>query len=94
MRVAIVGAGIAGLACADRLHETGHDITLFDKARGAETSNEEPTVEAKDQPAPVKKLQSSTEQHPEDDATFSSDDQPESPAIKQIRQRMDESKVF
>ena len=64
----------------------------FDKAQGAETSNEEPTVEAKDQPAPVKKLQSSTEQHPEDDATFSSDDQPESPAIKQIRQRMDESK--
>lgn len=66
----------------------------FDKARGAETSNEEPTVEAKDQPAPVKKLQSSTEQHPEDDATFSSDDQPESPAIKQIRQRMDESKAL
>ena len=66
----------------------------FDKAQGAETSNEEPTVEAKDQPAPVKKLQSSTEQHPEDDATFSSDDQPESPAIKQIRQRMDESKAL
>lgn len=66
----------------------------FDKARGAETSKEEPTVEAKDQPAPVKKLQSSTEQHPEDDATFSSDDQPESPAIKQIRQRMDESKAL
>lgn len=35
MNVAIVGAGIAGLACADRLRDAGHGITLFDKARGA-----------------------------------------------------------
>ncbi len=35
MRVAIIGAGIAGLACADRLRDAGHRVTLFDKARGA-----------------------------------------------------------
>jgi predicted NAD/FAD-dependent oxidoreductase len=30
---AVVGAGIAGLACAIHLAEAGHDITLFDKGR-------------------------------------------------------------
>lgn len=35
MRVAIVGAGIAGLACADTMRGAGHRPTLFDKARGA-----------------------------------------------------------
>lgn len=34
MRVGIVGAGIAGLACADGLTERGHDVVLFDKGRG------------------------------------------------------------
>ena len=35
MRVAIVGAGIAGLACAATLRAAGHEPILFDKARGA-----------------------------------------------------------
>lgn len=35
VRVGIVGAGIAGLACADGLARRGHDVVLFDKARGA-----------------------------------------------------------
>ena len=34
MRVAIIGAGIAGLACARRLHDAGIEATLFDKSRG------------------------------------------------------------
>ena len=32
--VAIVGAGLAGLACADELGAAGHRVTMFDKARG------------------------------------------------------------
>lgn len=32
-RVAVVGAGIAGLACARRLRERGASVTLFDKGR-------------------------------------------------------------
>ena len=35
MSVAIVGAGIAGLRVARRLHDAGVDVQLFDKARGA-----------------------------------------------------------
>lgn len=35
MRVGIVGAGIAGLACAAALRAAGYEPTLFDKARGA-----------------------------------------------------------
>ncbi len=31
MRIAIVGAGMAGLACAEKLVGGGHDVTLFDK---------------------------------------------------------------
>ncbi len=34
MRVAIIGAGIAGLACAQRLRDAGLETTLFDKSRG------------------------------------------------------------
>jgi renalase len=34
MKIAIVGAGIAGLSCAEILQGAGHDVLLFDKARG------------------------------------------------------------
>lgn len=34
MRVGIVGAGIAGLACAQALTGQGHDVVLLDKGRG------------------------------------------------------------
>ena len=34
MKIAIVGAGLSGLTCADRLVSKGHQVTLFDKARG------------------------------------------------------------
>lgn len=34
MRVGIVGAGIAGLACAEGLVRRGHQVVLFDKGRG------------------------------------------------------------
>jgi predicted NAD/FAD-dependent oxidoreductase len=33
-RVAVVGAGIAGAACAHALAQAGHDVQVFDKARG------------------------------------------------------------
>jgi predicted NAD/FAD-dependent oxidoreductase len=32
-RIALVGAGIAGLACAARLQRAGRDVTIFDKGR-------------------------------------------------------------
>ena len=34
MRVGIVGAGIAGLACAEGLTSRGHEVVVFDKGRG------------------------------------------------------------
>lgn len=34
MRFGIIGAGIAGLACADALKASGHCVSLFDKGRG------------------------------------------------------------
>jgi len=34
MRIAIVGAGMAGLACAERLATHGHELTVLDKGRG------------------------------------------------------------
>ena len=34
MRIGIVGAGMAGLACAERLADQGHDGVLIDKDKG------------------------------------------------------------
>jgi len=34
LEVAVVGAGLAGLACAGRLRESGHAVTIFEKSRG------------------------------------------------------------
>lgn len=35
MRTLIIGAGMAGLSCAERLSQAGHQVTLLDKGRGA-----------------------------------------------------------
>ena len=35
LRVGIVGAGIAGLACAEKLTRQGHQVRLFERGRGA-----------------------------------------------------------
>ncbi len=34
MKIAIIGAGMAGLSCADALTDAGHEVSLFDKGRG------------------------------------------------------------
>ena len=34
MRIAIVGAGMAGMSCGQRLSLLGHEVRLFDKGRG------------------------------------------------------------
>ncbi|MDP3676030.1 MAG: FAD-dependent oxidoreductase [Novosphingobium sp.] len=34
MKFAIIGAGMAGLACADAISAAGHSVTLYDKGRG------------------------------------------------------------
>lgn len=33
-KIAVIGAGIAGVTAARRLADAGHDVTLFDKSRG------------------------------------------------------------
>jgi len=33
-RIAVVGAGIAGLACARKLIDAGHAVRVFEKSRG------------------------------------------------------------
>ena len=33
-RVAVIGAGIAGIACARTLMQAGHEVTVFEKSRG------------------------------------------------------------
>lgn len=35
MKTAVIGAGLAGLACAEGLISAGHRVTLFDKSRSA-----------------------------------------------------------
>ena len=34
-RIAVIGAGIAGVACARTLAQAGHEVTVFEKSRGA-----------------------------------------------------------
>jgi predicted NAD/FAD-dependent oxidoreductase len=34
MRIVVIGAGISGLACSELLTAAGHDVHVFDKARG------------------------------------------------------------
>ena len=34
MRIAVIGAGVAGLACASELAAAGHAVAVFEKARG------------------------------------------------------------
>ena len=34
-RIAVIGAGMAGIACARTLAQAGHDVTVFEKSRGA-----------------------------------------------------------
>ena len=35
LKVAVVGAGIAGASCAHALSHSGHAVQVFDKSRGA-----------------------------------------------------------
>ena len=35
MRIGVIGAGIAGLSCAELLQSAGHAVRVFDKGRGA-----------------------------------------------------------
>lgn len=34
-RIAVIGAGLAGLSCAQALQAAGHDVIVFEKSRGA-----------------------------------------------------------
>ena len=33
-RIAIIGAGLAGLTCGKALQQAGHDVVIFEKSRG------------------------------------------------------------
>jgi len=33
-RIAVIGAGVAGMACARTLAQAGHEVTVFEKSRG------------------------------------------------------------
>ncbi|MCI5043153.1 MAG: FAD-dependent oxidoreductase [Aquisalinus sp.] len=33
-RIAVIGAGVAGLSCSQKLGKAGHDVTVFEKSRG------------------------------------------------------------
>ncbi|MDP3490273.1 MAG: FAD-dependent oxidoreductase, partial [Phenylobacterium sp.] len=34
MKIAIIGAGMAGLSCAEALSDAGHAVQVLDKGRG------------------------------------------------------------
>ena len=56
MRIAIIGAGMAGLSCADALRDEGHEIALFDKGRGPGGRMSTRRVDTPLGPVPVKAL--------------------------------------